>query len=233
MPHSTFRPGAAIPSRVRTARERPTYRLRTAVEALPRHTKEAMLRGIDSNRIIVGAYVDPRSGGVCPMLAAHRNGGRTSVASFAIAWDAYTGAKRPRRATGREVRTLRSLLEWSLGADSAMPTGSIAEAAAQIRAEREQFRCAEIPGAERTILPEPPADDVTVRRRADTGERHRGRELRLRPDWAWLRPTRRLDDYKDLLAAAEEQLSEQRADEILDAPAAGGRSGLDRTGHSS
>ncbi len=85
------------------------------MEALPRHTKEAMLRGIDSNRIIVGAYVDSRSGGICPMLAAHRNGGRTSVASFAIAWDEYTQAKRPRRATRREVRTLRSLLEWSLG----------------------------------------------------------------------------------------------------------------------
>jgi hypothetical protein len=30
--------------------------------------------------------------GVCPMLAAHRNGGRTSLASFARAWDRYTKA---------------------------------------------------------------------------------------------------------------------------------------------
>ena len=116
--HSTRRPPGAIPCRVRPKRDRPTYRLRLAVEQLPRHTKEAMLRGIDTNRIIVGAYVDSRSGGICPMLAAHRNGGRTSVASFARAWDAYTGAKRPRRATRREVRTLRSLLEWSLGTSS-------------------------------------------------------------------------------------------------------------------
>jgi hypothetical protein len=116
-----------------------------AIEALPRHTKEAMLRGIDTNRIIVGAYVDSESGGICPMLAAHRNGGRTSVASFARAWDAYTDAKRPRRATRREVRTLRSLLEWSLGTSSDLPSGSIAEAAAQIRAEREQLRCATVP----------------------------------------------------------------------------------------
>ena len=49
-----------------------------------------MLRGIDENPIIVGAYTDKR-GGVCPMLAAHRNGGRTNFASFARAWDAYTG----------------------------------------------------------------------------------------------------------------------------------------------
>ena len=46
-----------------------------------------MLRGIDANPIIVGAYVDRASGGICPMLAAHRNGGRTSLASFARAWE--------------------------------------------------------------------------------------------------------------------------------------------------
>ena len=51
-----------------------------------------MLRGIRSNRVIVGAYVDKR-GGVCPMLAAHRNGGRTNFGTFARAWDAFTGAE--------------------------------------------------------------------------------------------------------------------------------------------
>jgi hypothetical protein len=131
-----------------------------AVEALPRHTKEAMLRGIDTNRIIVGAYVDTSSGGVCPMLAAHRNGGRTSVASFAIAWDEFTGAKRPRRASRREVHTLRSLLEWSLGASSGLPVGSLAEAAAQIRAEREQFRCATAPPVVEPVV-EPGAVKIT------------------------------------------------------------------------
>ena len=76
-----------------------------------------MLRGIDSNTIIVGGYVDGE-GGVCPMLAAHRNGGRTSFASFAIAWDEFTGAgRRPRRASRREIRALRSYLEMSLIGD--------------------------------------------------------------------------------------------------------------------
>jgi len=179
-----------------------------AIEALPAHTKEAMLRGIETNRIIVGAYVDSNSGGICPMLAAHRNGGRTCVASFARAWDSYTGAKRPRRATRREVNTLKGLLEASLGAPNDLAFGSLAEAAAQIRAEREQFRCAS------------PAPAPVTRERRDTGERNRTQELRLRRDWAWLRPTKRLDEYKDLLAAAEEQLSEQRAAEILgDTPA--------------
>jgi hypothetical protein len=121
-------------------------RLRTAVDALPSRTKEAMLRGIDSNRIIVGAYVDSESGGICPMLAAHRNGGRTSLASFARAWDAYTNARRPRPATRREVRTLRCLIESSLAREHLPAEGSIAELAAQIRAERAELaRCAPAP----------------------------------------------------------------------------------------
>jgi hypothetical protein len=90
-------------------------RLRHAVYALPTRTKHAMLRGIRSNRVIVGAYVD-RRGGVCPMLAAHRNGGRTNFGTFARAWDAFTGAdqRRPRRASRREVRTLEGYLEMAL-----------------------------------------------------------------------------------------------------------------------
>ena len=95
-------------------RRRPARDLRTAIDCLPLHTREAMLEGIASGRIIVGAYTD-RQGGVCPMLAAHRNGGRTSLASFARAWDRYTGApRRARRATPRELTTLRAMLEASI-----------------------------------------------------------------------------------------------------------------------
>ena len=133
-----------------------------------------MLRGIAGNRIIVGAYVDPRSGGVCPMLAAHRNGGRTSVASFARAWDEYTGAKRARRATRREVNTLRALLEQSLDLDSGIDRTPIAELAAQIRAERDAYRCAnrsvDVPEPERTELPPEPDDQIRVRRRIPVGK---------------------------------------------------------------
>jgi hypothetical protein len=105
---------------------------------LPRHTREAMLRGIDSNQIIVGGYVDGE-GGVCPMLAAHRNGGRTSFASFAHAWDAFTGAgKCPRRANRRELRVLRTYLEMSLLEDDTRTGGedSLVAIAGGIRAER-------------------------------------------------------------------------------------------------
>ena len=89
-------------------------RLRAAVESMPDHAKQAMLDGIAGNKIIVGAYIDPRSGGICPMLAAHRNGGRIDLASFARSWDRYTDAAQPRPATPRELRTLVALLESSL-----------------------------------------------------------------------------------------------------------------------
>ena len=90
-------------------------RLRNSVAAMPNVTKEAMLRGIRANRVIVGAYTDKR-GGVCPMLAAHRNGGRTNFGTFARAWDAFTGAnqRKPRRASRREVRALEGYLELAL-----------------------------------------------------------------------------------------------------------------------
>ena len=89
-------------------------RLHSAVEAMPRHSREAMLRGIENNTIIVGAYTDRDSGGICPMLAAHRNGGRTDLSSFARSWDRYTDAREPRPATRREILTLVSLLESRL-----------------------------------------------------------------------------------------------------------------------
>jgi hypothetical protein len=105
-------------------RTRPARDLRTAIDCLPLTTRKAMLSGVESNRIIVGAYTD-RSGGVCPMLAAHRNGGRTSLASFAHAWDRYTGVRgrKARPATERELNTLRTMLEASIALDE-MPTVS-------------------------------------------------------------------------------------------------------------
>jgi hypothetical protein len=79
---------------------------------LPIETKQAMLVGLDSETIVTGAYT--HEGGICPMLAAHRRGGRTDRESFAVAWDRYTGADKGRRASEREIRTLRCMLEASL-----------------------------------------------------------------------------------------------------------------------
>jgi hypothetical protein len=145
-----------------------------------------MLEGIGENEIIVGAYTD-RDGRICPMLAAHRHGGRTSLASFAKAWDRYTCARRPRPATDREVRTLRAMLEASLM--YADESHELATAAAEHRALM--------------------ADTKRRRRpRRPTGETSRLGELRGRAGWSWLRVFRRYDDYTAALAQIE---SEEKA----------------------
>jgi hypothetical protein len=167
--------------------------LRRAIDCLPRDTREAMIAGIDSGPIIVGAYTDG-SGGVCPMLAAHRRGGRTSLASFARAWDRYTEAENARRATERELRTLRAMLEASLWHDP--EEHDLATAAAELHTRRRAREAAEARG-----------------RRA-TGERDRSRELRARPGWAWLRVFRRLDDWEAALARAEEQRADEAAERL-------------------
>jgi hypothetical protein len=121
-------------------------RLRNAVYAMPGRTKAAMLRGIRTNRVIVGAYVDKR-GGVCPMLAAHRNGGRTNFGTFARAWDAYTDAnqRKPRRASRREVRALQGYLEMSLIRDGieldteSHPDRPLAEEVRDVQATRRRL----------------------------------------------------------------------------------------------
>jgi hypothetical protein len=116
----------------------PIEELRQAIDLLPLRTRTAMLQGIRSNDIIVGAYSD-RMGGVCPMLAAHRCGGRTNFISFARAWDSFSGAKRARRATERELRILEANLEASLAAARGHDlAAAIADHQATARARRER-----------------------------------------------------------------------------------------------
>ena len=95
--------------------------LRLAIDCMPVATREAMLEGVRRNeRILVGAYVDDQ-GGVCPMLAAHRCGGRTDFLSFAKSWDRFARAGgRKRAATTRELRILIAHLEDSLAEDSGL-----------------------------------------------------------------------------------------------------------------
>jgi hypothetical protein len=136
-----------------------------------------MLQGIDANEIIAGAYTAGEA--VCPMLAAHRAGGRTSLVSFAHAWDrfAFRDSKRrvARRATERELRVLRTQLEASL-LDEDAPSEDLRVAVAEHRALRARHR-----------EPRP-------------GDPDRSGELRRGPGWAWLRPFRRYDEYEGALA---------------------------------
>src|SRR5215210_8322282 len=116
--------------------------LRRAVECLPRRTRVAMLEEIRSNDIIVGAYVD-RRGGVCPMLAAHRCGGRTDFLAFAHAWDRFTHAKRARRASEREISVLVSYLEAALLEDDLVGSNDLQAAIADHQAAARDRRARE------------------------------------------------------------------------------------------
>ena len=139
---------------MRSKRQRRIDDLRRAIDCLPDKTKIAMLDGIAANTIIVGAYTD-RRGGVCPMLAAHRNGGRTNLLAFARAWDRFCGAKRPRTATERELAVLRAHLEASLmGFDA----GGFGDAIRDHQAAARERRAAEAQALGLEWLDEAPAE---------------------------------------------------------------------------
>jgi hypothetical protein len=157
-----------------------------------------MLEGIRSNEIIVGAYTG--DGGICPMLAAHRAGGRTSFISFSRAWDrfAFRGARVrvARRATDRELLVLRTHLEASLLEDEG-PAPELATAMAEHReliARREELTG---PRAAMTARRKPPTR--SSKRAQRPGDPDRSRELGRRPGWAWMRVVRRYDDYERAL----------------------------------
>jgi hypothetical protein len=185
---------------MRTRRPATTEDLRVAIDCLPRRTRIAMLEGIDANEIIVGAYTSPE--GICPMLAAHRAGGRTSLIAFAQAWDrlAFRGVRRARararRATERELLILRSHLEASLLSDET-PAGELAAA----RQEHEELVARRAAAARRP------------------GDPDRSAELRHRPGWAWTRIVRRYDDYERILRRVE---SERETADAADAHRAAG-----------
>jgi hypothetical protein len=155
-------------------RRTPIDDLRLTIDCLPLRTRMAMLEGIRTNEIIVGAYTD-RDGGVCPMLAAHRCGGRTNFISFARAWDRFAGAKRARAATRREVSVLENQLEASIMADDSTYAdlgGAISDHQAMARDRR--TREAQDTGFGWIRARRERAD---ARRALDTVEREREREL--------------------------------------------------------
>ncbi len=123
--------------RNRAHRTSPLSALRTAIDCMPLATRRAMLDGIlAGSRILVGAYVD-RNGGVCPMLAAHRNGGRTDLISFARSWDRFAGANcKARCATPHELAILIDQLKGSLAGASELELDHAIAEHRKLRAER-------------------------------------------------------------------------------------------------
>jgi hypothetical protein len=189
--------GAQPMSTRRQRRSRLIAELRLAIDRLPVQTRVAMLEGVRSNEIIVGAYVD-RRGGVCPMLAAHRCGGRTDFLGFARSWDRFTGARgRARRATERELGILVAHLEASLLADSSADLEAAIAAHHALVAGRRAVERRVAAAAARRAEP-----------RARPGDPFREHELRRRPGNAWLRVFRQLDDYEHALARVQAERDE-------------------------
>ena len=177
-----------------TPREQAVAELRRSIDVLPERTRKAMLIGLGNNTVITGAF--SAGGGACPMLAAHREGGRTSVCSFPQAWDMFCGvAGRSivRPATEYEVQILRREIEASLA--PAKPS-MLADAIAEHQAARE-------------------ARD----REALVAEQHAQEEADAPPRKRRLRITG--GEYIDLKQAVEEHMSTARERRSREAEATG------------
>ncbi len=170
--------------------------LRAAIDGLPLPTRQAMLEGIQANPIIVGADGDPR-GGVCPVYAIPSPPSKRIGRPFARAWDRYARARLPRRASERELRTLRSMLETSIELETepaVFHETIVAHEASQVRSRAvSSAREARSPASE--VRPSTPG--------SDSGDRDRSGELSPREGWAWLRPFRSYDEYERALQALD------------------------------
>jgi len=130
----------------------PITALERAIRSLPEPTRVAMLDGIRTNPIVCGAYTDGM-GGICPMLAAHRHGGRVTLLAFARSWDAFTNAKHPRRATARELRVLEHLLVASLEEHSEFARAIAEYQASKTRRAFPDFRVKRVSAPRRSDRP--------------------------------------------------------------------------------
>lgn len=180
-----------------------------------------MLTGICGNDIIVGAYAT--GDGICPMLAAHRNGGRANFIGFANAWDRFASRDgrrgRARRATERELRVLRTHLKASLLEDDA-PLGDLAAARAEhdgLVRERERSEAIACKRADERRRERAAERREREARGSDPGDPDRRSELDSRPGWSWSRLVRRHDDYERLI----EQLDHESTQSTGREPVAG------------
>jgi hypothetical protein len=193
---------------MRTRRNATIQELRHAIDALPLKTRVAMLEGIGHDDIILGAYTS--EDGVCPMLAAHRRGGRTNAEGFAKTWDRFGGThgRRARRATERELLILTTHLEMSLLADTE-PAPDLAVALAEHRRlvaskQRASSRRQDHDRAARRERERATRAIEAIR----PGEPDRSAELRDAPGWSWMRVFRRYDDYERALARLETEAAQ-------------------------
>lgn len=215
-----------------TPREQAVAELRRSIDVLPERTRKAMLVGLGNNTVITGAFAG--GDGACPMMAAHRAGGRTSVCSFPQAWDTFCGVagrRIVRPATEYEVQILRREIEASLGpaAPSELSTaiheyqvGIEARRATDVAAEQQQLAEQELPaqprgrrlritGGERIDLGEAIAEHMT------TARSRRSREAETTGlDWLFEETLVLPDDFE------QEPVAEKPAEREFDFDAAEG-----------
>ena len=218
--------------------------LRAAVDRLPLGTRQNMLKGLETNNIIVGADGNVR-GGRCPMMAASVGSSKVTGKPFARAWDAYAGVRFSRPATKHEIHTLRTMLQASIAMETEKPvdlTAAVSHLSLPRQAEVLEMPppvdlkaaiAAHMASKERSsasqrakALSRKPA----AHERPDTGERDRTEELEGRHGWAWLRPFRRFDDFERAVHQLEEAervgLAAYSADGESDEPLTDGRGQL-------
>lgn len=129
-----------------TSRENAQAELRRSIDVLPERTRQAMLIGLKNNTVITGAFAGSKDG-ACPMMAAHREGGRTSCCTFPEAWDKFCGVHGRnivRPATEYEVMILCEEIQASLEPLPNVLSDAIAEyqASRAGRVEHEQAQVA-------------------------------------------------------------------------------------------
>lgn len=140
-----------------TSREQARAELRQSIDVLPERTRKAMLVGLQNNTVITGAFAGSKNG-ACPMMAAHREGGRTSCCTFPEAWDRFTGVYgRPivREATPYEVQILCEEIEASLVPLPTVLSDAIAEHQAIVEARRQESEVAAQQPVEHEEAPAP------------------------------------------------------------------------------
>ncbi len=121
-------------------REQARAELRRSIDVLPERTRKAMLVGLGNNTVITGAFAASKDG-ACPMMAAHRAGGRTSCCTFPEAWDKFTGVYGRhivREATPYEVQILCEEIHASLTPLPNLLSEAIAEHQAILEARRNE-----------------------------------------------------------------------------------------------
>ncbi|HEV2777057.1 MAG TPA: hypothetical protein VGV90_15815 [Solirubrobacteraceae bacterium] len=154
-----------------------------------------MLHGLGNNTVITGAFAASNQG-ACPMMVAHREGGRTSCCTFPEAWDKFTGVygrQIVREATPYEVQILCEEIQASLVPLPNVLSDAIAEHQAIVEARRQE---AEVAAQTPVVQPE----EVKAPRR----------KRRLRITGGHLDLTEAIDEHK---SAARSRRSRE-ADEL-------------------